>query len=95
VAEAEKTLRTAYRMIEQRMANRSWAVGDSFGIADCAAAPALFFAGIVAPFAEDQTNLAAYFDRLADRVSVKRAIDGARPYFHFFPYQDRIPARFR
>jgi glutathione S-transferase len=95
VAEAEKALRVAYGVIEQRMANRSWTAGDSFGVADCAAAPALFFAGIVVPFAEDQTNLAAYFDRLADRPSFKRVIDEARPYFSLFPYQDRIPARFR
>jgi len=94
VAEAMSTLATAYDMIERRMADRTWAVGETFGLADCAAAPALFYAGIVVPFPETHTRLAAYFDRLMDRASVKRAIAEARPYFHLFPYKDSIPARF-
>ena len=50
VAEARATLRTAYDMIERQMAGKTWAIGEDFSIADCAAAPALFYAGIVAPF---------------------------------------------
>jgi glutathione S-transferase len=94
VAEAMSTLATAYDMIERRMADRTWAVGETFSLADCAAAPALFYAGIVVPFPETHARLAAYFDRLMDRASVKRAIAEARPYFHLFPYKDSIPARF-
>ena len=52
VADARAALRTAYDMIERQVAARTWAIGESFSIADCAAAPALFYAGIVAPFAE-------------------------------------------
>jgi len=94
VADAISTLGTAYDMTERRMADRTWVVGESFSLADCAAAPALFYAGIVVPFPETHARLAAYFDRLMDRASVKRAIAEARPYFHLFPYKDSIPARF-
>lgn len=94
VADARSNLSTAYDMIERRMADRTWAVGERFTLADCAAAPALFYAAIVAPFPETHAHLAAYFERLMDRASVKRAIAEARPYFHLFPFNDSIPARF-
>ena len=93
VADARSTLGTAYGMIDRRVANRTWAAGEKFSIADCAAAPALFYASIVMPF-QGHAHLGAYFDRLMDRASVKRTIEEARPYFHFFPYKDSIPARF-
>jgi len=94
VADAISTLGTAYDMTERRMADRTWVVGQSFSLADCAAAPALFYAGIVVPFPETHARLAAYFDRLMDRASVKRAIAEARPFFHLFPYKDSMPTRF-
>lgn len=94
VADAAATLATAYDMIDRRMANRTWAVGERFGIADCAAAPALFYAGIVIPFSEARPHLAAYFERLAARPSFKRVIAEARPYFRLFPFKDSIPPRF-
>jgi glutathione S-transferase len=94
VAEARKTLDTAYAMIEQRMADRPWACGEAFGIADCSAAPGLFFASIVHPFAIGQENLAAYFERLVARPSMQRVLAEARPYFSLFPYRDAMPARF-
>lgn len=91
VAEARAQLQIAYAMIDMQAGE--WAVGDSFTMADCAAAPALFFAGIVEPFG-DHPRLHGYFDRLMARPSVARTIDGARPYFRYFPYADAIPARF-
>ena len=94
VADARSTLGTAYDMIERRMSDRTWAVGESFTLADCAAAPALFYAAIVVPFPETHACLAAYAARLVDRPSVKRVIAEARPYFHLFPFKDAIPARF-
>lgn len=94
VADARSTLVTAYDMIDRRVANRSWAAGERFGLADCAAAPALFYASIVMPFQGKHAHLAAYFDRLMNRASVKRIIGEARPYFHHFPYKDSMPARF-
>jgi len=94
VAEAKSVLGTAYEMLERRMAGRTWVVGERFTLADCAAAPALFYAAIVAPLPESHARLTDYFERLMGRASVKRAIAEARPYFHLFPYKDSIPTRF-
>jgi glutathione S-transferase len=44
VEQAKTLLQTAYGMIEQQMATKTWAMGDAFSMADCAAAPALFYA---------------------------------------------------
>jgi glutathione S-transferase len=95
VAEARSTLQTSYAMIDRRMASRTWAAGNAFSMADCAAAPALFYAGTVQPFPTGHGNLAAYFDRLAERSSFRRVIDQARPYFAMFPFASAIPERFR
>ena len=94
VTEAHATLRTAYAMLDQRMSDRTWSIGNTFTMADCAAAPALFYAGIVSPFAGDHRNVAAYFDRLTARPSFTRVLAEARPYFQFFPFKDDIPAQF-
>jgi glutathione S-transferase len=94
VAEANAALGIAYDMIERQLAEKSWAIGDAFSISDCAAAPALFYAGIVTPFNETHPNVSAYFERLLVRPSVLRVIDEARPYFHMFPFKDEIPLRF-
>jgi glutathione S-transferase len=94
VSEAHATLGTAYAMLDKRMGGKTWVVGDAFSMADCAAAPALFYAGIVSPFASDYPNVVSYFDRLAERPSFVRTLAEARPYFHFFPFKDDIPARF-
>jgi glutathione S-transferase len=94
VAEARATLETAYGMLEKHVADKTWAIGETFGLADCAAAPALFFADIVEPFASAHPMVAAYFERLLARASFKRVIAEARPYFKLFPYKDAIPARF-
>ncbi|HEV8690979.1 MAG TPA: glutathione S-transferase family protein [Ideonella sp.] len=94
VADARDTLQTAYAMLERQLAKGTWAVGERFTLADCAAAPALFYAAIVEPFASPHAHLAAYFDRLMDRPSVRRTLDEARPYFPLFPFRESIPARF-
>jgi glutathione S-transferase len=85
VQEAKARLRTAYGMIEQQMTTQTWAMGESFGLADCAAAPALFYANEVLPFGEACGNLAAYFDRLKARPSYARVLREAEPYFAMFP----------
>ncbi len=54
-------------------------------MADCAAAPALFYANRVAPFTKDHPELARYFARLMERPSVARVFAEAEPYFHLFP----------
>ncbi len=91
VAEAAATLDTAYDMLEAQLEGREWAACDRFTLADCAAAPALFYAGIVRPFPPGHHNLARYFERLMARSSVRRTYDEARPYFHLFPYRDAMP----
>ncbi|WP_193336520.1 glutathione S-transferase family protein [Devosia beringensis] len=95
VAEARATLDMAYSMIETQLQGKSWACGEDFSMADCAALPALFFGHIVQPFAPDQTRLAAYLERLLARPSVARVIAEAQPWFTYFPYHDAMPARFR
>jgi glutathione S-transferase len=94
VAEARAILDKAYRLAETHLKTRTWAASNSFSLADCAAAPALFYADIVEPFAARYANLSAYYERLLERPSFARVLHEARPYFHLFPLRDRIPARF-
>jgi len=94
VEEARGMLDTAYSMIERRMAGRTWSCGDKFTVADCAAAPGLFFASIVHPFAVDQEGLAAYLQRLLARPSMRRVLAEARPFFSLFPYRDAMPPQY-
>ena len=85
VEEARARLRTSYRMIDDDMAAQTWAAGDAFSLADCAAAPALFYANEVMPFGETHKNVAAYFDRLNARPSYARVLKEAEPYFGMVP----------
>jgi glutathione S-transferase len=85
VEEARARLRTSYGMIDREMAARTWAIGEAFSLVDCAAAPALFYANEVMPFAESHGNVAAYFGRLKARPSYARVIKEAEPYFAMFP----------
>lgn len=84
----------AYDLIESRLGDRAWAAGEAFNMADCAAAPALFYAAIVRPFSPEHTRLAAYFERLLARPSVWRCIVEARPVFQYYPLRHALPARF-
>ena len=74
-------------MIEKEMADKTWAAGESFTMADCAAAPALFYANKVMPFGGTHPNVAAYLDRLAKRPSYARALEEAQPYLKMFPQE--------
>jgi glutathione S-transferase len=85
VEQARSLLQTAYGMVEQAMATRTWVAGDDFSLADCAAAPALFYAGWVMPCADRHPNVARYLDRLRQRPSFARVVEEARPYRHLFP----------
>lgn len=95
LAATRAELRQAYGMLEQRLAGRAWATGERFSLADCAAAPALFYAVIVEPLPADAPVLAAYLERLLARPSVQRVLDEARPYFHLYPLRHALPARYR
>ena len=85
VDHARKTMRTALGMLEQDMASRTWATGETFGLADCAAAPALFYADKLMPIAGQHPNVASYLDRLMQRPSYARVLLEAQPYFSMFP----------
>lgn len=94
IPQALATLRMAYGLIDRHMADRQWAAGDAFSMADCAAAPSLFYAATVAPFPIGNDHLAAYFERLVARPSVARTLHEARPFFRFYPVKEALPARF-
>ena len=85
VEEAKARLKASYGMIDQEMASRTWAMGEAFSLADCAAAPALFYANEVLPFGDTHRNVAAYFNRLKARPSYARVLREAEPYFAMFP----------
>ncbi len=85
VEEAKALLQTSFGMIEQDLATKTWAMGDVFTMADCAAAPALFYANMVAPFRRTHRHVAAYLDRLMERPSYARALKEAQPYLHLVP----------
>ncbi len=88
VAEARHLLGRAYAIADARLAQAGtdWIAGDAFTLADCAAAPALFYANIVAPFTGHE-QLEAYFQRLLARPSFARAVEEARPYRKLFPLE--------
>ena len=85
VEQARAQLRVACDMLEQDMSARTWALGDDFSMADCAAAPALFYADKVQPFAASHPHLFAYRQRLMQRHSYARVLAEAQPYFALFP----------
>lgn len=85
VEEARAALETSYRWLDARMADREWAAGDGFSLADCAAGPALFYAHWTHRIDDEFRNLLAYRQRLMARPSFARAIDEARPYRKLFP----------
>jgi glutathione S-transferase len=87
VEEAKAQLHQAYAVIEQEIGAKTWMIGDAFTLADCSAAPALFYANTVAPFGATQTSLAAYLGRLMARPSFRRVLEEAEPYFALFPME--------
>jgi len=84
VEEARAQLETAYGIADAWAGESTWAAGESFTLADCAAAPALFYANKIAPFGE-RRHLAAYYARLCERPSVARVFEEAKPYLAMFP----------
>lgn len=83
--QARARLDTIYDWLNERMTSRVWACNDAFSMADCAAAPSLFYADWVHPNGERFPAFAAYRARLLARPSISRVVDGARPYRHYFP----------
>jgi len=85
IARAKADLDTIYAWLEVRLAGRRWACSHGFSLADCAAAPALFYADWVHRIPESLPGLRAYRARLNARPSVARCIEDARPWRHYFP----------
>jgi glutathione S-transferase len=80
-----KKLRVAYDWLEEHLPDSEWAAGDAFTLADCAAAPALFYADWVEEIGDGRARLKAYRARLLAHPAVSKSIEGARPYRHYFP----------
>jgi glutathione S-transferase len=89
VETARKTLRTALDFVEARWTSGAWAAGEAFSMADCAAAPALFYADKVAPFRSSHPDTWAYLQRALARPSFRRVLEEAQPFMHLFPAERR------
>ena len=85
VAEARAMLDTAYAWLDRHKAGRTWAAGGHFSLADCAAAPFLFYADWTHRIPPTHANVRAYRARLLARPSFARAVEEARPFRSFFP----------
>lgn len=83
--QGRKNLRVAYDWLEANLPESSWAAGESFTLADCAAAPALFYADWVDEIGDSRPRLKAYRARLLAHPVVARCVDEARPYRQYFP----------
>ncbi len=85
VAEERELLKRTMAMIDAHVADKNWATGEHFTMADCAAAPALFYGDKVEPFAGRWPHAEALLERLKARPSVARVLQEAEPYFQYFP----------
>lgn len=85
VEQAKAAMTTALGVIEGEIGSRQWIMGDDFTMADCAAAPALFYVNKVLPFSATHPKTAAYLEQLTARPSYARVLREAEPYFHMFP----------
>ncbi len=85
VAQAKARILEAYAMLEELMATRTWAAGESFTMADCAGAPSLFYANRLLPMGDGHPHVAAYLGRLMERPSFARAVREAQPYLALMP----------
>jgi len=85
VEQARDLMNQALGVLECAVAKQTWAVGEVFTMADCAAAPALFYANKITPLGGKYPNVAAYLGRLTQRPSYARSLKEAEPYFKYFP----------
>lgn len=83
--QGRKNLIIAYDWLEANLPDSDWAVGDTFTLADCAAAPALFYSDWIEEIGHERPRLKAYRARLLAHPQVARAVDEARPYRSYFP----------
>jgi glutathione S-transferase len=85
VQKARGDLHKAYDWLEANLGDGPWAVGEQFTMADCAAAPSLFYADWIEEIGDARPRLKAYRTRLLAHPAVSRAVEEGRPYRHYFP----------
>jgi glutathione S-transferase len=85
VAEARRAIEAAYAVVEAQLADRSFIVGDGFTLADCSAAPALWYGARNVPLGENFPRIAAYRERLNAHPAFARCVKDAEPLFHLYP----------
>lgn len=85
VAKARKELDTIYAWLDAKLGDREWTAGDAFSLADCAAAPSMFYADWTQPIPDGFKRLKRYRTQLLARPAFAKIIDEARPFRHFFP----------
>ena len=83
--QGRKNLHVAYDWLEANLPDGGWAAGDTFTLADCAAAPALFYSDWIEEIGDGRPKLKAYRERLLAHPQVARVVDEARPYRQYFP----------
>lgn len=85
VDQAKRLMTTTLDLIEEQIAGKQWFMGDAFTMADCAAAPALFYGDKIVPFGGTHEQTMAYLERLKSRPSFARVLKEAEPFFKMFP----------
>jgi len=85
VAKAKEAIAKSYAIFEEKLGGSTWALGDDYTLADCAASPALFYASLAVRIPDTAPNLKAYYERLVRRPSYLRALKEAEPFFHWVP----------
>ncbi|HYD72216.1 MAG TPA: glutathione S-transferase family protein, partial [Candidatus Binatia bacterium] len=85
VDEAKRAVHAAYSVVEAQLGDREFIVGDGFTMADCSAAPALWYSVRNVPLDDKYPRIAAYLERLITRPSFARCVKGAEPLFHLYP----------
>jgi glutathione S-transferase len=85
VEQAISSMRLALRMVEEDIGSKTWLMGDAFTLADCSAAPALFYSNRIVPLATEFPGTETYLKRLMERPSYARTLKEAEPYLHLVP----------
>ena len=93
VVKAKRLLESACNLLDEKLANRNWLVGDMFTLADCTAAPTLSYLRIVYDYQHLQ-NLTAYFQRLEKRPSVKKVFASGREQMKQMLSKLKYPVKF-
>lgn len=84
----------SYVALNRQLDGPTWLAGEEFSMADCAAAPALFYAVAYVPVPETDAGLLAYFERLMVHPDIAAVVDAARPWFKYFPGRAGLAPRF-